>query len=183
MPVNEKYVLVRCPICHATMRQTALAKHMRRVHAEDDPSKDKRMVKCETCGVSVRRDRLAKHIEQAHTEKPSKKPKHVTCRYCGVTMSRGEWARHDCEESPFKKLDQPPPVVLISRRGKRIEGGGCCSECHAWVHMVWRYTKSNRGVVDLCAYCKAIVFDRSFGACDALNSAVTSQFESNPRKH
>ena len=58
-----------------------------------------------------------------------------------------------------------------------------CSECGLSANVLWRYSKSNRGVVYLCRRCKPIVFDRSFGEVDAMKCAWTSHFESNRRRH
>lgn len=184
MPINGKYIRIRCPICAAPVLKTRLASHIRKVHGDDDPSKDKRMIKCDICGVSVRRDRLEKHIRQAHIEKPEVKANPATCRFCGATMPQSELAAHRCEESgPLKRSDLPPPIILESKRGTKIESTTRCSECHGLADVVWRYAKSNFGVVHLCRFCKAIVFDRSFGEIDAMDSALTGGFETNPRKH
>jgi hypothetical protein len=167
------------------MRKNRLPGHMRKVHGNDDPSRDKRMSTCDICGVRVRRDRLQKHVERVHTEKPEKKKDLATCMFCGAIMHRKELAAHCCAggSSQLAELEPPTPIILESKRGKRIGDSKHCSECHGLFDVVWRYAKSNMGVVYLCSSCKPIVFDRSFGPADAMNRAWISSFESNRRKH
>jgi hypothetical protein len=74
-------------------------------------------------------------------------------------------------------------LILVSRRGKRVKELHRCDECGVTEKVLWRYSKSNGGVVYICDRCKGKVFDRSFDELDAMNLAWTSDFESNPRRH
>jgi hypothetical protein len=76
-------------------------------------------------------------------------------------------------------------VTLESKRGgRRIKGEGQqCNECGFSDEFLWKYTKSNFGVVYLCWRCKPKVFDRSFGKIDATRMTYPGHFESNPHRH
>jgi hypothetical protein len=56
---------------------------------------------------------------------------------------------------------------LESRRGRRA-GAGTCSNCGRFELSLWKYSKSTIGPVALCATCKDLALDRSFGKIDAL---------------
>ncbi len=75
-------------------------------------------------------------------------------------------------------------IILISRRGQKVDEYTKCSQCDKWKLQVWRYAESNQGEVHLCSACKPRIFDRSFGKIDALDVAVSGGgFETNKRKH
>ncbi|HDY85176.1 MAG TPA: hypothetical protein ENH74_05775 [Methylophaga sp.] len=75
-------------------------------------------------------------------------------------------------------------LMLISKRGTRIERKTECNLCHKEKSPVWHYTESSHGVVNICADCKPMLFDRSFGKKDALEYAKTGgAFEGNRRRH
>lgn len=61
-----------------------------------------------------------------------------------------------------------PKLILVSRRGTRVEVWMRCDDCGHHFDLVWRYAESNRGTVHLCGLCKAEAFNRSFGKLDAM---------------
>ena len=78
----------------------------------------------------------------------------------------------------------PVHVYLESKRGRRIAAGGRCFACQKDYRIVWRYSASDAGIVDLCDDCKAQALDRSFGRIDALDLPHEGgQFESNRSRH
>ena len=80
---------------------------------------------------------------------------------------------------------KPPaePIILKSKNGRRLERE-VCHECRKWKPVVWHYSKSNRGPVNICSQCKGEVVTRSHGALDAMSLVKSSgQFESNRRRH
>ena len=84
-----------------------------------------------------------------------------------------------------KASNVPPvdPIILKSKRSKRLEHE-VCHECRERKPVVWRYSKSNRGPVNICSQCKGEVVTRSSGAIDAMDLVKSSgQFESNRRRH
>ncbi len=75
------------------------------------------------------------------------------------------------------------PIILKSKRSRRLERE-VCHECRKWKPVLWHYSKSNRGPVNICSECKGEVVTRSHGPSDAMNLAESSgQFESNRRRH
>ena len=78
----------------------------------------------------------------------------------------------------------PEQLVLISRRGTRLQSQFTCSECCILTKPVWRYSESNVGEVCLCSRCKPKVFNRSFDKIDAMQFSVQAGlFESNRQRH
>ncbi len=82
-------------------------------------------------------------------------------------MNPKDWKYIDQDISPSagnRKINSEHPggVILISKRGLRVEKGRC-AECSISESKLWRYAKSNRGTICLCSNCKAKVFERSFG--------------------
>ena len=89
------------------------------------------------------------------------------------------------ESTRVQGSHQPPadPIILKSQRSKRLEHE-VCHECHERKPVVWRYSRSNRGPVNICSQCKGEVMTRSSGPIDAMGLVKSSgQFESNRRKH
>ncbi len=89
------------------------------------------------------------------------------------------------ESTKVQGLNEPPvdPIILKSQRSKRLEHE-VCHECRERKPVVWRYSKSNRGPVNICSQCKGEVVTRSSGAIDAMDLVRSSgQFESNRRRH
>jgi len=81
-------------------------------------------------------------------------------------------------------------VVLESRKGKRIEERKKCARCELYSSPVYRYAKSNLGVVHLCIPCKSKVFESSFGSLSSENENLIGKlvlsggkWESNRHKH
>ena len=60
-------------------------------------------------------------------------------------------------------------LVLVSRRGRRLDESHCCAECGHAEKPLWVYKESNLGEALVCRFCKPKVFDRSFGRIDALD--------------
>src|SRR6266567_4281517 len=60
------------------------------------------------------------------------------------------------------------PLLLVSKRGVRLEALRKCDECRVHASVTWRYGSRNHGTVYLCSTCKPLVFDRSHGSADAL---------------
>ena len=107
---------------------------------------EKILVECQVCGVEIRQDRLDKHMKKVHIKYADSK-------------------------IPSSK------IILKSRRGTRIRGGEQqCSECGYPDKVLWKYAKSNFGMVYLCWSCKAKVFDRSFGKIDATEMAYSGNY-------
>lgn len=111
-------------------------------------------------------------------------------RKVNIMASSGKGTRKRSTDSTQAKQRNTPParperIILAVRRGTRVSERTCCDECGIEEKPIWRYSKSNLGVVYLCSRCKRIVFDRSFGSLDAMNTrrVVTGQFESNRRKY
>ncbi len=85
-----------------------------------------------------------------------------------------------------KARNKKTRIILISKRGTRIVGRYACTNCGKEVDNATRYVKSNRGVVVLCASCKAKIRCNSFPQkkIDALDYATTGGgFESNRRRY
>jgi len=79
-------------------------------------------------------------------------------------MDRRKWTGADSAMSLEKSFFDPckrKPVILISRRGKRIEDGNC-DVCGRPRCTVFQYPQSSWGEVSLCLYCKPEAFERSF---------------------
>lgn len=76
-------------------------------------------------------------------------------------------------------------IILLSKRGRRINKQTRCYTCRKIKMPIWRYPDSTAGVVFICAACKPTIFNESFGEKrDALDYAVSGgHFESNRRKH
>lgn len=78
----------------------------------------------------------------------------------------------------------PQPLYLDSKRGMRIDQKTPCSVCGVSTSPVWRYTKSNKGVVFLCSRCKPVTKERTADRIDALDLAFQGgKFDGNRRRH
>lgn len=90
--------------------------------------------------------------------------------------------RQPAPRSDKNKNKKKKPIILESKRGTRIDGGGC-DECGSRNEKaLWRCARSNQGTVYICSTCKPVVFDRSFDKSDALNTAyLGGTFESSRR--
>jgi hypothetical protein len=75
-------------------------------------------------------------------------------------------------------------IVLYQKRGAIIRARGICSECRVSAPILWKYSKSNRGEVQICGTCRDRILPESFGGRDALDhSHVGGAFETNRRRH
>jgi hypothetical protein len=108
------------------------------------------------------------------------KPKNLfPCEICGEKFGRNQLKKHRKAKHP-----QPVPLILISKRGVRVNERMSCDSCQIHRDLFWRYSESNKGVVHICARCKPKLFDRSFNKIDALNFAKTgSSFETKRSKY
>ncbi|EWS96842.1 hypothetical protein BG00_17145 [Pseudoalteromonas sp. SCSIO_11900] len=95
------------------------------------------------------------------------KPKKLfPCKICGEKFGRNQLKKHRKVKHP-----QPVPLLLISKRGVRVNERMSCDSCKVYRDLLWRYNESNKGVVHICTLCKPKLFDRSFNKLDALNFA------------
>ena len=108
-------------------------------------------VRCPHCGRDLPKSRLKGHLRK------------LPCSLA-AEAARGKVDRDDEEPRPT--------LYLISKRGTRVFEGGTCDECRDEAKRLWRYSKSNVGVVHICARCKPRVFDRSHGRVDAWSTVV-----------
>ncbi|MBS1787447.1 MAG: hypothetical protein JST85_06995 [Acidobacteria bacterium] len=85
------------------------------------------------------------------------------------------------------KQSNKKTIILESKRGTRIQKNDWCSDCGCLEKVLWHYSKSNRGEVNLCGRCKAKVYSRSFdkGKIDVMDTPLVyiSAFETNRKKH
>jgi len=101
------------------------------------------------------------------------------CVICGEKYGRNQLRIHRKEKHP-----QPTPLLLVSKRGVRINKRMSCDCCKTFRDLLWRYNESNKGVVHICIMCKPKLFDRSFNKVDVLNFANTGGgFETKRSKH
>jgi len=110
----------------------------------------------------------------------STKPnKLFTCEVCGEKFGRNKLKKHRKEKHP-----QPGPLILISKRGARVNERMPCDACKNHHNLLWRYSESTKGTVHICSVCKPKIINRSFPKLDALNFAQTGGgFESKRSKH
>jgi hypothetical protein len=100
------------------------------------------------------------------------------------------------KEKPKKKEEEKPTkvegprIVLNSKRGTKINDYHSCSQCHLHKRPIYKYSKSNIGIVYLCNECKVEVFNRSFGSAgpqgeNLIGKSVKSGggWDTNRRKH
>jgi hypothetical protein len=129
----------------------------------------KELVKCSKCPALVREDRLAKHISKTHKTKTKDNRFNINIQ----------------SKIPVKNTSSfESKVILVSKRGIRIQQKMLCDSCHVNSSVIWHYADSNRGAVNICGRCKSVVFNRSFGKIDAMTNALQGgSFESNRRRH
>ncbi len=97
----------------------------------------------------------------------------VRCPYCSAVLAAHRLAGH-LRKLPCSLMAHPPerpapvrvPLLLDSTCARRTFEAGPCSECGQQTSRLWRYGRSNRGVVDICARCKPVVMNRSHGNVD-----------------
>lgn len=91
------------------------------------------------------------------------------------------------DQKKYKKTARPSEATslrLISKRGTRVTEPTACYECKKKRSPTWFYRESTKGSVHICGTCKSELFNRSFGAIDALDRSVSGGvFESNRRRH
>lgn len=130
------------------------------------------VIVCPDCGSQVLESYYAQHRK-------------VGCTSAEKNNSKSDSAgRIEKKKKPGRKKKKKAPLVLVSKRGMRINSKSECCLCHKEKSPVWHYANSSRGPVNICSDCKPRLFDRSFGKKDALNYAQTGgQYEGNRRKH
>lgn len=97
----------------------------------------------------------------------------VRCPYCSAVMAAQRLTGH-LRKLPCSLMahpdKRPAPIrvrlLLDSTCARRTLEGGLCAECGQHPSRLWRYGRSNRGVVDVCARCKPVVMNRSHGNVD-----------------
>jgi len=152
---------IKCSICGANVKPKNMATHKLRAHSPEAVALREKLAKEERLRRSTFRDDL------------------VTCGECGAKVKR-ENLKAQLKHAHGIGL----PLKLISRRGTRVDGARVCAECGRLKTPVWHYTRSSRGEVCICTFCKPRVFNRSFGKLDALDFAQRGGgFESNRRNH
>lgn len=158
-----------------------LEKERPKSHQPVRKKKESKYVTCSQCSKRVPRKNMIQHLE-SHSRKAEARRKKRLER-----ASKKRKAALSHPESAEKNIEPPKTnrLILISKRGKPLDGGGKCAECGSIAKRLWRYTKSNQGTVHICPKCKPKVFDRSFGTVDAMNvaSTVVSSFETNRHRH
>lgn len=89
-----------------------------------------------------------------------------------------------------KKFTNSGRIILISKKGNRLDGEHQCDECKMVRKPVYRYSESNVGPVVICNECKIKVFNRSFEPAgpkgeDLIGNRIKSGggWETNRRKH
>ncbi len=146
--------------------------------------KETDLVRCDLCQshVWVRKDRLEQHTGKVHSPKAAPRKSFTT--YHARLLSTYPPKLY-AQSNPSKQKDLPVgtknnlflvpgDIKLASRRGSRV-GKGFCAECGVDELVLWRYSESNRGIVDICSRCKPAVFDRSFGKPEEDNLNILDQ--------
>lgn len=147
---------------------------------------------CPVCKCSVHRNRLSVHLKLCNAKVRKKQKVKLKQQSIVAPDVRGgigdrllsRKPLRSAENKNLRKQRSTSRFILESRRGARVLGPRPCKNCGRNHDVVWFYAKSSDGAVYLCATCKAIVFDRSFGKLDALNLAFSGgAFESSRRRH
>nr|WP_314622662.1 hypothetical protein [uncultured Noviherbaspirillum sp.] len=151
---------VICPHCQHVIASGRLDRHIQRAHSLE--------------GLKRREDKAAKAVERLNAKKVI-----VACDMCDDKMQRRYLKKHKRTAHQFGLS-----LILISRRGSRIEGTRICDGCKKSSSETWRYTESSRGAVHLCLKCKQRYGDKSFvKKTDALDYCkFGGGFESNRRR-
>lgn len=174
------YDPVSCPHCNALIRSDRLPKHLRKVHrvkssgnTQSQPHTQKPLDRTTLTGIA----RLAS-LSGCQVQQDKQKRNNVSSSSLSTTSFEEEFEENSCYVPSHTRS-----VILISRRGKRVDERRRCNECRDIRPLLWEYPESNCGSVLICSLCKSVVFDRSFGSIDALDKALPGNFESNPRRH
>ncbi len=169
-------------------------KHANPLIKEEDTNKSPKNSRkeCPYCKIELLQDKLKKHIKNTHPEKPrecqdSSKNKSIDQKK-NPSSSRVDTAVQYAEIVASKKTSfeskKNNNIELLSKRGTRISERVDCSSCGYPSSPVWRYSKSNYGIVHLCQDCKTHIWDKSFGKVDAMQVAFSGgRFEGNRSKH
>src|SRR5262245_3741752 len=122
--------------------------------------------KCLFCGFTMSTSKLEQHWLKEHHMEP------------GAARAETERLRQVARAEEEEMRRHPAPKLFLeSRHGIRSTEARQCDECGVRKNLLWRYRKSNKGIVYICNTCKPIVFDRSFGSVDAFDSVVSGGFE------
>ncbi len=133
-------------------------------------------------------------------KRPYKPTKMVYCPDCGSRFEVDRFALTarcpDCKAlvdlAPVESGKPPKPVtdaifrdkllVVEDRRGTRVDGKGECDVCRRVERYLWRFPRSNHGVVHLCEGCKERTLNQSFrdrGSKDVMKAhPIVQTFES-----
>lgn len=118
---------------------------------------DTDLVQCIQCShVWLRKDRLEQHMRKVHS--PTAAPRKSFTTYTANLASTFP--------PRISSASKPGNVQLTTRAGKRV-GKGFCAECGCEEKILWHYSESNLGPVEICSSCKSKVFERSFGEKNA----------------
>ena len=137
------------------------------------------LIQCPKCHSSVRNDRLAKHIAKVHgRQNHSALPNSVNAN--AINQDNLKVPRKQTPDTSARR----EPIILMSKRGTRINKLKSCDSCLSTEIVLWHYAESSRGEINICGRCKSGLFNRSFGKKDALDIAFQGgAFESNRRHH
>jgi hypothetical protein len=104
---------------------------------------------------------------------------YINCPVCGRRILSSRSSTH------FLRVHDESHIILRERKGERVEERLDCNGCGKPFNVLWKFTKTNRGVVYLCPTCIGIARKRSFYSKDLLDSekVVVNSFETNRRKH
>jgi hypothetical protein len=151
---------VICPHCKHVITSGRLDRHIHRAHSLE--------------GIKRREDKAAKAVERLNAKKAI-----VACDLCDDKMQRRYLKKHKRTAHQFGLS-----LILISRRGSRVEGIRACDGCKKSSSETWRYTESSKGTVHLCLKCKQRNNEKSFvKKTDALDYCkFGGGFESNRRR-
>jgi hypothetical protein len=151
---------VICPQCEHVIPLGRLDRHIRKTHSPE--------------GIKRREEKAAKAKERLSARKAI-----VACDLCDDKMQRRYLKKHKKTAHQFGVS-----LILISRRGSRVEGTRICDGCKKPSPETWRYTESSRGTVHLCSKCKQRNYEKSFvKKTDALDYCTFGGgFESNRRR-
>ena len=148
---------------------------------------------CPICGARVRKDLYENHCRRKHQsnekqqfrKSTSSKKKSINGRRYIVKTEMAVQGSNGCNKNLNEKvINTKKEIYLESKRGKRFDEIMTCSACGIPTTPTWRYSSDDGGVVLICARCKPLVFERSFGKKDAMDIAVLGgMFDGNRRRH
>jgi DNA-directed RNA polymerase subunit M/transcription elongation factor TFIIS len=146
---------------------------------------------CPVCGAN--KHQVVACPKCGYTRRARTALKGTAPKASGQNSSTSKLKRTPAQKTaPQKKIQKRTPsphskpikIILISRRGTRIDTLTECDECGRLKQPVWRYADSNKGTVYICAACKPEVFTRSYGSIDIMSIAESGGgIETNRRKH